>query len=84
MKTKVIFRTFKNKEVIALFPYEKHNNIECLSYMEIGQHGGANYSHVISITKPVKDIELENLPLRKELINIGYDLEIIKRRNCNA
>ena len=40
---KVIFRKFKDGEIIALFPGLKWNNAgDICSYMHIGQHGGAS------------------------------------------
>jgi hypothetical protein len=72
-KTTVIFRHFKG-EIIALFPYEKETDRLCLSYMHIGQHGAASYSHVIWYSQPCKQIEYK--PLFDELENIGYNLTV--------
>lgn len=59
--TKVIFRKFKDGEVIALFPYEILYNYECSSYVHIGQHSGADYKHVIRNTKPATKKEYNEL-----------------------
>jgi len=88
MKTKVIFRKFKdvNQDVIALFPEEsdhgivKHNLIPqklCKSYMRLGQHSSADYQFVISVSVPAKLQEYREL--KKELEDCGYNLEIIKK-----
>lgn len=83
--TKVIFRKWKNKEggIIALFPEEKFDagGCYCMSYMHVGQHGGSDYPYMISITKPAKPEEYQDL--LQELISIGYDdLKIQKRRTA--
>lgn len=79
MKTQVIFRLWR-KSVVALFPYEiadmKGN---CLSYQHIGQHSAADYEAIISHSRPA--IPAEYISLNIELENLGYHLEIIKRRN---
>ena len=80
-KTSVIFRKFKDGEIIALFPYEIENKEgHVMSYMHNGQHGGA----VLGI---ILDTELatpsEYKDLKAELESIGYDLKICKRVNIN-
>ena len=80
-KTDVIFRKFKD-EILALFPYmiaDYNGNVTC--YAHIGQHSSANYNYIITNSKPIHDPK--NLNLYKELINIGYNLKIIKRQNYN-
>ena len=80
-KTKVIFRQFKiGCEIIALFP-EIVGDITgyfCMSYIRVGQHGAAN-PNIINDTKPanIEDGAVKNLI--KELTELGYNLEIIKR-----
>lgn len=76
-KTSVIFRKFKDGEIIALFPYEFETGNYISSYMHVGQHSGADYYGILKDTRPA--IETEYKPLFNELVNIGYDLEIIKR-----
>ena len=78
-KTKVIFRKFKDGEVLALFPeLIEYPNGNCESYMHIGQHSWADYSGCIQITKPATEAEYSDLA--KELESIGYNLLIRKRR----
>ena len=81
MKTDVIFREFKG-EILALFPYELWNykgDVSC--YAHIGQHGGADYNYIIQNSKCIN--EPHKLPLYLELERIGYNLNVIKRRNYN-
>lgn len=84
MKTKVIFRKFRDGELLALFPDENHGaydangNPLCVSYMHFGQHGAANYAHCVSITRPAKPDEYRDLA--RELTQIGYDLTIRQRK----
>lgn len=80
MKVEVIFRTFKNGEVIALMPHEEWNHAgDCTSYLHMGQHGPADYDGVVSQTKLSKPDEYA--PLVKELRSLGYELKIMKRKS---
>lgn len=82
VSTKVIFRKWRNGEIIALFPYEivGKTKDDCQSYMHMGQHSVANYRYVVGVTYPASQEEYQ--PLYDELIKIGYhSLEIIHRRN---
>lgn len=77
--TKVIFRKFKNGEVIALFPQEPatRNGLECVSYMHVGQHGSAD-PMIVHETKAAKWHEF--VELLEELQSIGYnDLKLCKK-----
>lgn len=78
--TKVVFRKFKdNNEIIALFPKEVfEHNFSVLSYMHIGQHSEADYTHVINQTSPATEEEYEDL--KDELENqVGYNLKVLKK-----
>jgi hypothetical protein len=76
MKTKVIFRRFKDDgSIIALFPDEIADmNNNCMSYQHIGQHGAADYNYCIKKTIAATPLEYE--PLKRELKTIGYELDI--------
>jgi hypothetical protein len=75
----VIFRKFKDEgDILALFPYEKHNGYLIMSYQHIGQHGGADYNHCMKETIAAKPEEYASL--QKELESLGYDLIIRKKR----
>lgn len=80
-KTVVVFRKFRNGEVIALFPELPHmigNWDYCSSYMHVGQHGAASphgltWNHT-SLAKPD-----EYAALQTELESIGYNLTVRQR-----
>jgi hypothetical protein len=75
----VIFRKWKDGDIIALFPNIAHdtNGFYCSSYMHVGQHGGADYAGVLTQTKLASESEYKNL--KKELENIGYVLNVKTR-----
>ena len=75
-KTRVIFRMFRDGEVIALFPHEDGGNGYIMSYMHIGQHGAASPLIVNDTTQATPEQYKE---LFEELQSIGYSLEIGKR-----
>lgn len=79
MKTKVIFRKYKNGDIIALFPEDTGDMspYTCASYMHVGQHSAADLQHVVWQTKPAKPIEYKDL--EEELSRIGYNLQVIYR-----
>jgi hypothetical protein len=78
-KTDVIFRKFKEGDIIALFPYEiESSRGNILSYMHNGQHSEAMYLHCVSISKLATETEYNDL--KNELESIGYNLNIIKKQ----
>ena len=79
-QTAVIFRRFKNGEIIALFPYET-TRYQTPDYMHIGQHGYCDYNQVVRISKLAKPEEYENL--KSELESIGYNLKVMQKANYN-
>lgn len=76
--TKVVFRKFKEGDILALFPYEHEGRGTVSSYQHIGQHSSADYYHCIHATKPATPEEYA--PLLAELTGIGYNLKVAKRR----
>ncbi len=80
-KTDVVFRKYRvSGEIIALMPHDVVDfggNVN--SYMQVGQHGGADYIGVIAKTIPAKDTECADL--KKEMEELGYDINPIKRIN---
>jgi hypothetical protein len=75
----VVFRKWKNGDVIALFPElpaDLHGEC-CSSYEHVGQHGGADYCGVIQQTKPCSVSDAADLAA--ELRTIGYELKPIRR-----
>lgn len=80
MAIKVVFRKWKDGEIIALFPDEpwSRHDYTTASYMHLGQHGAVDYAGVIAATRPAKEHEYQNL--LDELKTIGYsDLYIVQR-----
>ncbi len=75
---KVIFRKFKDGEIIALFPGLKWNNAgDICSYMHIGQHGGASPLLVYDTKLATPE---EYKPLYNELLQYyGNSMKICKR-----
>jgi hypothetical protein len=79
----VIFRKFKEGDIIALFPSlpADLNYYHCTSYMHIGQHSSASID-IIGDTKPVTEQEYK--PLYDELVNIvEYDNLKVYRKKQN-
>ena len=77
-KTAVVFRKMngKNGEIIALFaeePADAEGKL-CSSYQHVGQHGAADYPHIIRNSKPAKPEQYA--ALKAELEGIGYSLEV--------
>ena len=65
-----IYREFDG-ETIALWPdtiADMQRN--CMSYLHVGQHGAANYKHVMKNSIPSKAEYIKIL--RKELLTRGY------------
>jgi hypothetical protein len=78
--TEVIFRIFKDKQVIALFPYIIEHEYDILSYMIIGQHSKADYDYIMRQTKLAKESEYNDI--KNELENeFGYNLKVISKMN---
>lgn len=78
--TKVVFRRWKDGDIIALFPDAPWSRCDysTTSYMHVGQHGAADYAGVIAATRPARKDEYRDL--LAELRGIGYtDLRVVKR-----
>jgi hypothetical protein len=71
---RVIFRKFKDGQVIAWLPDVEANPGCCMSYMHIGQHGEGNYP---ADTVPADPKEYSEL--KAELTRIGYTLRVVSR-----
>ena len=81
-KTDVIFRLIKIggiAEITALFPYEVEKDGMITCYAHCGQHGSANYGYCVSKGRLATEEEYKEL--KEELEYLGYDLNIIKKRN---
>lgn len=79
--TPVIFRKWRDGDVIALFPCEPGDPspATCSSYMRVGQHGAANPQHVILATRAAKPVEYRDLQQELEAAPYGYRLKIYRR-----
>lgn len=82
--TEVIFRKVKSGDdkgtIEAFFPYaisDTKGNVTC--YAHIGQHSGACWDYFLFKTAPANENEYSEL--KSELESIGYNLNIIKKRN---
>lgn len=75
--TRVIFRKYRDGEIIALFPDMDEGRGMIGSYMHIGQHSEADRLIVVDKTKPAKPKEYAEL--KAELQRIGYRLTVRKR-----
>ena len=83
-KTDVMFRKIKGGEdqgtIEAFFPYCIEDHVgNVLSYAHLGQHCTSFWDYVLFRTIPAKENEYK--ALKSELESIGYNLNIVKRRN---
>lgn len=78
--TRVVFRRYPDGQVIALFPDIPWSGQrgEVTSYMHLGQHGAADYLHVLATARLATEDEYVDLLF--ELQSIGYDdLHVVQR-----
>jgi hypothetical protein len=84
-KTKVLFRMIRGsypgaeEEPMAVFPEIEGSPGYVSSYVHHGQHGDANVSHVIRVSRPAKPSEYASLKRELEGVPYHYDLKVIKR-----
>lgn len=78
-KTVVIFRKYKEGDVIALFPYlPERKYLLCTCYQLVGQHSSADYTAVMQETKPATPEEYAEI--FDELTHYyGYNLKVQKK-----
>lgn len=78
--TDVVFRKFKEGDIVALLPHEvcTHKG-DITSYMHVGQHSSADYGYVVSITKLANEDEYK--ALKSEMEDLGYNFNVIKKQN---
>jgi hypothetical protein len=79
-QTPTVFRVWPNGEVIALFPATAAGSQygDCICYQHFGQHGSADYGHVVRTTRPAKPEEYADL--LAELTTVGYDPKVYRRQ----
>ena len=82
-RTPVIFRKFKNDDVIALFPFDPSDSQgwNCCSYMHVGQHGGAS-PFIVGETNLATPEEYFDLSI--ELMELGYNCVVYQRFPNNS
>jgi len=78
--TVVVFRRWRNGDVIALFPEVPGSPGFCSSFEHVGQHGDASYSGVICQTTPATPEEYADLKTELESAPYNYVLRVVKRR----
>lgn len=85
--TDVVFRKWKDHKesdfgdgVVALFPGIDAGSGLVSSFMHVGQHGGADYTGVISRTRPATEEEYAALMRELQTAPYDYKLRVIKRR----
>jgi len=83
-KTDMVFRVGTSKEfkgdVFVLFPYEiADSNGGVVSYQHIGQHSAADYD--FCMRKSRKATTEEYAPLKKEMESLGYNVNLVLKRN---
>ena len=83
-QTLTVLRRWPDGDVIALFPLLPTDVFipppgRCESYMHIGQHGAADYHHVVRKTRPASPEEPEAAALLAELRQIGYRPKLRRR-----
>lgn len=76
-KTRVVFRKFKDGQIIALFP-DSYKDGMIDTYMHIGQHSLGDPRIVDNTKLATSD---EYYELKKELERIGYNLVVRKKLN---
>jgi hypothetical protein len=79
MKDKVIYRKYKNGDIVAVFPYMIWHGSFVTCFDGCG-HGGCDYWHIIKQTKPANP---EEYKYRNRLLfnYYGYDTQPIKKYN---
>lgn len=83
---RVVFRKWRNGDVIALWPDSLHRGGYgfVMSYEHIGQHGGADYHGVVAATKPATPEEYADL-LAELSGPVGYEgLHVVKRASVRC
>ena len=78
---KVILRRWRSgaQSLIALFPDIESTEGAIMSYEHIGQHGSADYHHVLKQTTSVAGSNPDVQELLAELRSLGYAPKVYKR-----
>lgn len=76
---KVIFRKFRDGDVVALLPEVEANRGNVMSYMHVGQHSEASV-FIVDDTRPAQPSEYA--PLLRELQSIYDNALVVAKRLC--
>lgn len=82
--TDIVFRVDTSKEfkgtVFALFPHEVCDfDGNVTTYEHIGQHSTATYDYCIKISRLATESEYNDL--KKEMESLGYNINVVTKRN---
>lgn len=81
--TEVMFRFDNTKDfkgtIFAIMPYFVEGDGSVTIYQHVGQHSIGDYNYMINTSRPAT--EIESADLKAELINISYNVKIVKKRN---
>lgn len=81
----VIFRKWKDSGSVIAFmptlPSDVQNWYHCDSYMHVGQHGGADYSRLISQTVLATEEEYRDLKAELERYPYFYNFKVYQREH---
>ena len=83
-KTPVVFRVWRGKfagDVLALFPAQcdSVDKPYCMAFEHVGQHGAADYDHVIRSSRPATASEYARLKVELEAEPYNYKLKVYSR-----
>ena len=84
VKVDVLFRYDTTKDfkgdIFAVFPHEVADYSGNVTiYCHVGQHSVGDYNVCLQTSRPATPAEYEDL--KKELESIGYEVNVVKKRN---
>ena len=84
VKVDVLFRYDTTKDfkgdIFAVFPYDVADYSGNVTiYHHVGQHSVGDYNVCLQTSRPATPAEYEDL--KKELESIGYEVNVVKKRN---
>ena len=75
----VVFRRFRDGDIIALLPTDSDRAGFCASFEHIGQHSEARYALVVRVTTPATPAEYADLKAELEGYPYHYKLRVMQR-----
>ena len=76
----VVFRAWRDRDVLALFPLEDGGNGHCMAYERVGQHGAADYFRCIRMTRPATPSGWKDLADELRKYGDGGTRLVVRRR----